>query len=200
MSIPMALVDFIPVIAFAFSAVSLQRALYERASKGAFALFAGGTIFIVCAGFMKALWKLLYAANICDFERLNQAFFPTQSLGFLLAGIAVIAIVFFPQKKPGVMAAAAPTVFSGTMVFVAGMVLGALGFCGGLGILAWREKKKVSAVLFFLTFVFMMMMGYLSSRDFTQASMNWIAEGVNIIGQGLLFVAAQGLAGKTYDR
>ena len=29
-------------------------------------------------------------------------------------------------------------------------------------------------------------MGYLSSQDFTQASMNWIAEGVNIIGQGSL--------------
>lgn len=27
-------------------------------------------------------------------------------------------------------------------------------------------------------------MGYLSSKDFTQASMNWIAEGVNVVGQG----------------
>ena len=29
-------------------------------------------------------------------------------------------------------------------------------------------------------------MGYLSSRDFAQASMNWIAEGVNVVGQGAL--------------
>ena len=29
-------------------------------------------------------------------------------------------------------------------------------------------------------------MGYLSSQDFTQASMNWIAECVNIVGQGSL--------------
>ena len=27
-------------------------------------------------------------------------------------------------------------------------------------------------------------MGYLSSKDFTEASMNWIAEGVNVVGQG----------------
>ena len=29
-------------------------------------------------------------------------------------------------------------------------------------------------------------MGYLSSQDFTEAAMNWIAEGVNVIGQGAL--------------
>ena len=34
-----------------------------------------------------------------------------------------------------------------------------------------------------------MMMGYLSSRNFEQASMNWIAEGVNILGQIALLTA-----------
>lgn len=29
-------------------------------------------------------------------------------------------------------------------------------------------------------------MGYLSSQDFTQSLMNWIAEGVNVVGQGAL--------------
>ena len=29
-------------------------------------------------------------------------------------------------------------------------------------------------------------MGYLSSQDFAEAAMNWIAEGVNIVGQGTL--------------
>jgi hypothetical protein len=31
-------------------------------------------------------------------------------------------------------------------------------------------------------------MGYLSSQDFAQASMNWIAEGVNVVGQGTLLL------------
>ena len=44
--------------------------------------------------------------------------------------------------------------------------------------------------LFVCTFVFSMMMGYLSSRDFAQASMNWIAQGVNVAAQGLLFAGA----------
>lgn len=29
-------------------------------------------------------------------------------------------------------------------------------------------------------------MGYLSSKDFTQSHMNWIAQGINVVGQGLL--------------
>jgi hypothetical protein len=31
-------------------------------------------------------------------------------------------------------------------------------------------------------------MGYLSSKDFAEASMNWIAEGVNVVGQGTLLL------------
>ncbi|MBQ1616248.1 MAG: hypothetical protein II086_03230, partial [Ruminococcus sp.] len=79
------------------------------------------------------------------------------------------------------------------MIFVSLMVLGCLGFCGGLGILAAKRKKIGAAVLFWVAFVFMLMMGYLSSRDFTQASMNWIAEGVNLAGQAVLLAAARKL-------
>ena len=46
-SVSMALVDFIPVILFAVAAVMLQRDLYFKMSKGAFALFAAGTIDII---------------------------------------------------------------------------------------------------------------------------------------------------------
>lgn len=49
-SVWMALCDFIPVVFFAVAAVLLQRDLYNKMSKGAFALFAGGTIFIIFAG------------------------------------------------------------------------------------------------------------------------------------------------------
>ena len=194
MSVPMALVDFIPVILFLVSTIIIQRGLYDRLSKGAFALLSAGTIMVFCAGFMKACWKLLYGAGICDFERLNQAFMPMQAIGFLLAGISVIALLFFKQEKNTTIAAAdVPAVFSGTMVFVAFMVLGCLGFCGGLGIYAGRQKNKRAAVLFWASFVLFLMMGYLSSRDFAKASMNWIAEGVNLVAELALFAAAKEL-------
>jgi hypothetical protein len=191
----MALLDFVPVILFLISSVVLQRGLYAKMSKGGFALLSAGTIMVICAGLMKALWKLLFALNVCDFERLNLCFFPMQSVGFLLAGIAVAALLF-PREKKHAVYAAAPAVFPGTMIFVTMMILGCLGFCGGLGILAAKQKKPLAAVLFWAAFVFMLGMGYLSSRDFTQASMNWIAEGVNAAGQAILLAAAGRLVKK----
>lgn len=185
MTIPMALVDYIPVLFFALYALLMMKNFYRMMSKGAFALLAAGTLMITTAGFFKATWKLLYAAGLCDFEALNRAFFPMQSTGFLLAGAAMVCLLCFRQQ-PKVFSVAAPAVFSGTMIFVSMMVLGALGLCVSLCIVALRMKKKGAAVLFILAFVFMMMMGYLSSQDFANPMMNWIGEGVNVVGQGIL--------------
>ena len=96
-SVSMAIVDYIPVILFATAAVLLMRDLYNKMSKGAFALFAAGVIDIVCAGALKATYKLLYASGVCDFEPLNEMFFPVQSIGFLLAGIGIIAMLCHKQ-------------------------------------------------------------------------------------------------------
>ncbi|MBR3035943.1 MAG: hypothetical protein IKI54_01450 [Lachnospiraceae bacterium] len=188
MTIPMALVDYIPVVLFLITAVVLQRDLYNKMSKGAFALFCAGTIMVFIAGFFKATWKLLYAASICDFEKLNHAFFPMQASGFLLAALGLIAMYFFRQKKgKETLFAAAPAVYSGTMIFVAMMSLGVLGICTILALLAKKMKQYGAMVVFILAFAGMMGMGYLSSKDFADPAMNWIGEGVNILAQCLLF-------------
>lgn len=188
MTIPMALVDYIPVLFFALSALLMLKDLYHAMSKGAYALLAAGSLMIVAAGFFKATWKLLYAANICDFEALNRCFFPMQSTGFLLVGLAMVCLLIFRQQ-PRAMAVAVPAVFTGTMIFVSMMVLGALGLCVSLTIIALHMKKRSAAALFLLAFVFMMMMGYLSSKDFANPMMNWMAEGVNVVGQGMMLLA-----------
>lgn len=200
-SVSMAFVDYIPVVFFAVAAVILMRDLYNKMSKGAFALFAAGTINVTCAGALKATYKLLYALGICDFEALNAMFFPVQSIGFLLAGVGMLAMIAFRQTKPTVYASTlimapvvaaeiTPTVFRGTFLFVGLMVAG-LGvmdvvFC----ILATKLKKPALIALFVVSFVCSLGMGYLSSQDFAQASMNWIAEGVNVVGQGTLLLGA----------
>ena len=53
-SVPMALVDFIPVFLFGAAAVLLLRDLYSKMVKGAYALFAAGVIDVFMAGFLKA--------------------------------------------------------------------------------------------------------------------------------------------------
>lgn len=184
-SIPMALVDFLPVLFFGYAAALLQRDLYDKMRKSHFALFAAGTINIFAAGFLKATWKLLYAAGICDFQALNSMFLPVQSIGFLLAGLG-IALMLTTRKK--VLLAAAPPVFSGSIVFIMMMVLGLGSICTCLSILAVKMKRKGAMVLFILAFLCSMGMGAMSGQDATQAWVNWTEQSINCVGQVLLML------------
>ena len=186
-SVAMALVDYIPVLFFAAAAVILMRDLFGKMSGAAFALFAAGVIDVTIAGALKATWKLLYAVGVCDFTAINAMFFPVQSIGFLLAGIGILLMLLRPQAKTAALAVA-PPVFSGTFVFVGLMVAG-LGIMDTvLCILSAKLKKPWLIALFAISFVCSLGMGYLSSKDFAEAAMNWIAQGVNAAGQGLLLI------------
>ena len=200
MTVPMALVDYIPVCCFLIASIVLQRTLYAEMSKGAFALFAAGTIMVFVAGFFKATWKLLYAFGICDFQALNQSFFPMQSTGFLLAGLGCVALAFFRQQADGgqsaLAGAASPAAFKGTFVFVAAMVAGVALMDYSLAKIARKRGAALAATLFAVSFVFALGMGYLSSKDFASPAMNWIAEGVNVCGQAIFLVASIILARK----
>lgn len=192
-SIVMALVDFVPVIFFAAGSVILMRDLYNKMSKGAFALFSAGLIDIVFAGALKALYKLLYAAGVCDFTALSDMFFPVQAIGFLLAGCGIAAMLCFDQGDTEAAvsgAAAAPQVFKGTFVFVGLVTAGLAMLDVSLCVLAKKLKKPGVIVVFILSLILSLCMGYLSSRDFTEASMNWIAEGMNILAEGTFFLGA----------
>ena len=187
-SIPMALVDLIPVFFFGAAAWLLQKDLYNKMSKGAYALFCAGTIDVFLSGFLKALYKLLYAANVCDFSTLNTLFFPLQAIGFMLAGLGLVCLITRPQGKGRMYAVAAPAVFSGTMIFVVLMVFGLFGIDFSLSAVAKKMKKPVAIAMFALSFLFSLMMGYLSSKDFSQSYMHWVAEGINVFGQAFFFI------------
>ena len=58
--------------------------------------------------------------------------------------------------------------------------------CVSMSVLAKKLGKPVLIIFFVLALIAMLGMGYLSSHDFTKASMNWIAQGTNIFGQGAL--------------
>ena len=182
-SIPMALMDFVPVAFFGVTSVILLQDLYNKMTKGSFALFAAGTINIFAAGFLKATWKLLYAAGICDFHALNTMFLPVQSLGFLLAGMGIVWMVL-PKKK--VTLAVAPPLFSGSFVFIMMMVLGLGSICTVLSMIAVKMKKRAAMILFILSFLASMGMGAMSGQDSTQAWVNWTEQLINCAGQGLL--------------
>ncbi|HPW52828.1 MAG TPA: hypothetical protein PLI19_00990 [Erysipelotrichaceae bacterium] len=180
-SIPMAIVDFIPVVFFIIAVAILNRDLHNKMSRTAFSMFATGTANVALAGLLKATHKLLYAANICDFKTLTDMFFATQAIGFMLAGLGLVLALI--QKKD-VIVATAPAVFSGTFLFVTIMVIGLGAMNGCLSVLAKKLNEKKAIIFFVISFVCSLLMGYLSSRDFSQSFMNWLAQGINIVSQG----------------
>lgn len=178
-TVEMALVDYIPVIFFAIAAIILMGDLKNKMTSLNFLIFSIGVSGIAIAGACKATWKLLYASGVGDVAFLNKMFFPTQSVGFLLAGIGILAMLLFKKKRVyGVNA----FVFIGMMV--AG--LGILDAC--LCVLAGKMKKGGVIAIFILSFICSLCMGYLSSQEFAEAIWNWIAEGINVVGQGTLLL------------
>ena len=181
-TIPMALMDFVPVFFFGVTAVILLRDLYNKMFKGAYALLAAGSVNVFLAGFCKALWKLLYAANICDFVVLEKMFLPVNSLGLLFVGLAMILMLCRKRAALSV----APVVYSGSGVFIIMMVVGLGGLCAGMSVLAAKLKRRSAIVLFVLSFVCAMAMGYMSSHDSTLAWVNWAEQSINCVSQGCL--------------
>ena len=180
-TVPMALMDYVPVIFFGLTAVILLRDLYNKMFKGAYALLAAGAVNVFLAGFCKATWKLLYAANICNFVALEEMFMPVNSLGLLFVGLSLIGMLIWKRKS--VMLSAAPVVFASSMPFIMLMVLGLGGLCAGLSILAAKMKKGWVMILFILSFVCAMAMGYMSSQDSTLSWVNWAEQSINTVSQ-----------------
>lgn len=180
-TIPMALMDYVPVAFFGVTAVLLLRDLYNKMFKGAYALLAAGCINVFMAGFFKATWKLLYAANICDFVALEEMFLPVNSLGLLMVGLALIGMLCFKRKS--MILSAAPVPFVSSIPFIMMMVVGLGGLCAGLSVLAAKMKKAAAIVLFLLSFMCAMAMGYMSSQDSTQSWVNWVEQSINTVSQ-----------------
>ena len=181
MTVPMALMDFVPVLFFGAAWVILYRDLKNKLGLFPRILLPVGAVLVFAAGFFKAVWKLQTALGANAVELFNKAMFPTQSTGFVLLGIGMLAFMYAKRKS---------TVRSLTPIFVMGNVLGALGMLSGLVWVAKKMKVKPAIPLFILTFVLLMMMGYLSSHDFAQASMNWIAQSVNAVSEALFFIGS----------
>lgn len=183
-TVPMALVDYIPVALFFLSMAILHKDLVKKKKTVGDYLFIAGYLLVTAAGFFKATYKLLYALKIADVNWMNNQFFMNQGIGFLLTGIGLTLCVSTAGKGK-------TYAFLPTMAIVGMMVIGTCAMDASLSYISSRMKKKNAMVCFIISFFFTMAMGYLSSRDFTKASMNWIAQGVNVVAQGLLYLGTR---------
>ena len=183
-TVPMAVADYVPVILF-FLAVRIIMTDCRKRLAGAWgAVFMIGALMVFAAGMLKATYKLLYALNIADVSWMNGQFFSNQAFGFLLAGCGLVMCLSHNNKTSA-------TALLPTMALVGMMVVGLGAMDAALCQCASRLKKKSALACFITSFFLSLAMGYLSSRDFTRASMNWIAQGINLVGQLLLYVGCR---------
>ena len=146
---------------------------------------------MVCAaGLLKALYKLVCSLGLGDPAWMSGQFFYNQAFGFLLAGLGLTLVVTLPGRSGS--SRGQKKVFSFLPVPLMGlvgmMVVGLAALDASLCFIAARKKKHSALVLFIVSFFMCLGMGYLSSKNFEKASMNWIAEGINAAGQ-LAFLA-----------
>ncbi len=173
-TVTMALVDCIPVVLFLIAAVILQRDLYPYLVKGAYSLVAAGSIMAFLGGMFKALWKLLYALDVCDYVLLDHALFPLQGPGFLLFFLGLTGLFF--RRKPRCFA----IVFTSSVPFIVMQVAGLGGAQVVLSVAAWKNGNRKAPVLFAVSFVCMLGMGYLGAKFDDSSSMHWLAQLTNI--------------------
>lgn len=184
-SIPMALFDLLPVFFFVAGARTVAADMRQKMTLPARILFAGGSWMVCAAGLLKALYKLVCSLGLGDPAWMGGQFFYNQAFGFLLAGLGLtLAVTRFSRGQEKVFSFL-PVPLMG---LVGMMVVGLAALDASLCFIAARKKKHSALVLFIVSFFMCLGMGYLSSKNFEKASMNWIAEGVNAAGQ-LAFLA-----------
>lgn len=213
-SISMAVFDLLPVVFFIAGTMTIAGDMKQKMTLPARILFVGGSWIVCAAGFLKALYKLIYSLGLGDLTWMSGQFFYNQAFGFLLAGVGLTLAVTRLDKAQGGGAgsggsgsnsdgAGSGSSGSGSgklysivpipiMALVGMMVAGLAALDASLCFLAAKLKKRSALVLFIVSFFLCLGMGYLSSKNFEKASMNWIAEGINAVGQ-LAFLTGCGI-------
>ena len=186
-TVAMALVDCVPVVLFLVAAVILQRDLYDRLPKGAYSLVAAGSIMAFLGGFMKALWKLLYATGVCDYVLLDHALFTLQGPGFLLFFLGLTGLFWKGDAgeksaaSHAALAAGAPVATTTSIPFIVMQVVGLGGAQVLLAVEGARRGRRPVPVAFALALVFMLGMGYLGAKFDDSSSMHWVAQLTNTL-------------------
>ena len=216
-SIPMALFDMLPVIFFMTGTTTIAADMRQKMTLPSKILFVGGSWIVGAAGLLKALYKLVFSTGMGDPAWMSGQFFYNQALGFLLAGIGLTLAVTRLDKAQAGGAGSGGSGSGGSkggsgsgklysvvpipvMALVGIMVAGLAALDASLCFLAARLKKRSALVLFIVSFCMCLGMGYLSSRSFEKASMNWIAEGINAVGQLAFLAGCRILHGAGLDK
>lgn len=174
-----ALFDFVPVTMFLVGAFFLVRIALQMRGSPCGRMAMAGSLLVFLGGFLKAIWKLLYAANLADIRWMSEVQFALVAPGFLALLVTAILMARGRRKvaAPPVMAMAAWKI-----PLLAVMTLSSMGAQGILAYLSFRRRVPLAAVGFIVAFLCLVGMGGMASSEQTIAK-QWIEEGINTLGQ-----------------
>jgi hypothetical protein len=179
-TLSLALVDFLPSIAFLVGGIFLFRMIRSKRGLLAGWLALAGTLLVFLGGFTKALWKLLVAARLADIQWLAQSQFVLSAIGFLALCLAVIS--YARQAGNSTPAGTVLAMAAWKIPFLFVMVVASLGMEGILAYLAFRRKVPWAAAGFILGVLGLLAMSVLSGAEQT-IPMQWMEEVINTTGQ-----------------
>jgi transcriptional regulator with XRE-family HTH domain len=176
----LALIDFIPPLAFLVGAFYLVKISFICRGTRCARMVMAGTLLVFLAGFLKATWKLFYTIGTADIQWMSQGQFVFSAIGFLAMAVAVILMARGRgQDTPG------PVVLSMAMwkiPFLFVMTVTSLAAEGILAYIAFRRQAWWAAAGFVVGVLGLLAMGALASGEQTVA-MQWVEEVINAIGQ-----------------
>ena len=178
----LALFDFLPVIFFLIGSIYLVRLATRMCGTRCRRLALMGSLLIFLGGFLKALWKLLVATGVGDFQVMSEIQFALIAPGFVLLLIVVIWMARSEGKLTQGKNTLIPVIAAWKIPLLIVMTLASMGVMGILTYIAFRHKVKFAAAGFIVSFLCLVGMGSMASSEQTLAR-QWIEQSINSLGQ-----------------
>ena len=175
--IGMALYDFVPVIFFLVGGLYLARIIVMTLNKSLSWIFISGVALIFLGGALKASWKLLVSANIADIVWMSESQFILMAIGYLCFFIPLIVLARSERQHQSQPIYA---IAMWKLPFLLVMTLASLGAYATLAVISFRRQLKWAAAGYMVSFIGVMLMGFLASRTQT-LSLQWIEQNLNSI-------------------
>lgn len=216
-TIPLALLDFLPVLFTAIGLVNIARIVTHISQTHGRVAYVGAVL-TVAGGFFKALWKLLMAlsSGAIDIRWLDEGLFVWMAPGYVLLLWAVWQVVRRVNHKPMLHASLVPLAFITLMLAGSGylytanptspawervllsvMVLATFATGILLIVFGFRQKLPLVGWLFIVNLVGVFLLNGLARIDEQTIALQWVEESINTVSWLCFALAAHKLLAHT---
>lgn len=176
----LALLDFVPSIAFLVGGYFLVRSLAIARGRGWARFCMSAALLVFAGGFLKALWKLLFSLNIADVQILSQVQFILLAPGFV--ALMISAVVLGRSSRKPQLAPSAPLIAVWKLSLMMIMTICSIAVEGILAWVAARRGLKLAIALFAISGLCALGMAGMGSQSSQPVALQWIEESTNSIG------------------